>query len=189
MKCLLCEKISLKLICRSCQDSIKINPKKRISYDDFAIYSFFDYQYIEYLLKTKYSLIGSRIYKILSHKAYLYFSSQVNARFENTYGIGIDDRVDKFYSHSGVIVKEFSKSFKPLFGVLNAQNTIHYAGQSLEYRQNNNKDFIYKGPSNINAVLIDDIVTTGLSINEAKKILSNHNVNVLFALVLSDARF
>lgn len=189
MKCLLCEKISLKVICNCCQNDIKLTPKKRVSYDDFAIYSFFDYQNIEFLLKSKYNLIGSRIYKILSRKAYLYFKNEIQSDFGDIYGIGIDDRISKFYSHSGIIVKEFSKIFKPLFGTLIAKNEIHYAGKSLEYRQNNKKNFIYSGKKNINAVLLDDIITTGLSIKEAREELLRHNVNVLFALTLSDARF
>ncbi|RAX51490.1 hypothetical protein CCY99_08950 [Helicobacter sp. 16-1353] len=191
MKCLLCEKINLKIICNACDNSIKITPKKRIDFDDFAIYSFFDYQSVEYLLKSKYSLIGSRIYKILARKAYLHFKNEVHSNFNDIdiYGIGIDDKVSKFYSHSGIIVKEFSKIFKPLFGALIANNDIHYAGKSLEYRQNNKKGFIYKGKNDITAVLLDDIITTGLSIKEAREKLLEHNVNVLFALTLSDARF
>lgn len=189
MKCLICEKFSIKIICKFCNSTLKIYPKKRIGYDDFVIYSFFDYQNIEFLLKSKYSLIGSRIYKILANKAYLYFKSEVNSDFSEVYGIGIDDKVTKFYSHSGIIVNEFRNIFKPLFGALIANNEIHYAGKSLSYRQNNKKGFSYKSKKNINAILIDDIITSGLSMKEAREELLNHNVNALFGLVLSDARF
>ena len=105
------------------------------------------------------------------------------------YGVGVDDRVSSYYSHSGIIVREFAKNFTPLFGALTAQNNIHYAGKSLKYRQNHKKGFVYSGRRGISAVLIDDIITSGASIDEARECLEQSGVNVLFALVLSDARF
>lgn len=190
MKCILCQNLSFKLICKECNKKIAISPKQRKSFDGFMIYSFFDYQDIEYLLKSKYSLIGSRIYKILARKAFLYFKDNIDSAFNNidVYGIGIDDRVKKYYSHSGVIVNEFKEIFRPLFGSLISTNDIQYAGKSLQYRQSNRKNFIYKGKSSIDAVLFDDVVTSGLSIKEAREILIQNGVNVLFALTLSDAK-
>lgn len=186
MKCLLCKKLSLKIICKSCNNDIKIVPKKRILLDGLSVYSFFDYDNIEYLLKSKYSLIGSKIFKILALKASLYFKNNI-ADFSEVYAIGIDDKVESYYSHSGVIVKQFSNIFKPLYGTLKASNNIHYAGKSLEFRQQNKKGFIYSGKSNINVVLLDDIITTGESLKEAREVLQKNGVNVLFALTLSDA--
>ena len=188
MKCLMCEDFSFNIICKNCDSLIKLAPQKRFYADGFAVFSFYEYQTIEFLLKSKYYLIGSRIYKFLAKKAWAYFSG-INSDFGGVYGIGIDDRVEHCYSHSGVIVKEFAKSFTPLFGVLKAQNGIHYAGKSLKYRQNHKKGFIYSGKQGISAVLIDDIITSGASIDEARECLESNNVRVLFALVLSDARF
>lgn len=190
MRCLLCQNLSVKLICKSCDKKLVISPKKRRSYDDFVVYSFFDYQDIEYLLRSKYSLIGSRIYKILARKAFLYFRDEVGDLPDslNIFSIGIDDRVKKYYSHCGVIIKEFDSIFNPLFGTLIANNNICYAGKSLAYRESNKKDFVYSGKGNINVVLFDDVITTGLSIKEAREVLRKSGVNVLFALTLSDAR-
>ncbi len=189
MKCIICGKWSIKLVCNICDNTITLSPQKRISYDGFAVYSFFAYQSVEYLLKSKYHLIGSKIYKILAHKAYSYFKDNVKGDFSDTYAIGIDDRVERFYSHSGVIVREFRHIFKPIIGALIATNGIHYAGKSLEYRQHNKKGFIYSGLDNINAILIDDIITSGLSLKEARETLESHGVIVPFALTLCDARF
>lgn len=189
MKCLLCEKLSVQIICGKCQDEIPIIPRKRAFYDGFTIYSFFDYQHIEYLLRSKYSLVGSRIYAFLAKKAARYFANSVKGDFNGVWGIGIDDKVGRFYSHSGVIVRAFRKSFKPHFGALRATNDIHYAGKSLTYRQTHPKGFVYSGKRDILAVLLDDIVTTGTSIKEAREVLENNGVSVLFALTLSDARF
>lgn len=188
MKCVICEDLSLKLVCKKCDLSLLLSPKKRYYADGFAVFSFYDYQTIEFLLKSKYHLIGSRIYGFLAKKAHKYFES-INSDFSGVYGIGIDDSVSSYYSHSGVILKAFDKSFTPLFGALKAQNNIHYAGKSLQYRQNHKKGFVYSGKSGINAVLIDDIITTGASIDEARSVLEKSGVSVLFALVLSDARF
>ncbi|MGX2982209.1 phosphoribosyltransferase [Helicobacter sp. 23-1045] len=188
MKCLMCEDFSFNVICKNCDSLLKLSPQKRFYADGFAVFSFYEYQSIEFLLKSKYHLIGSRIYKFLAKKAWAYFSG-TNADFGGVYGIGIDDRVSSFYSHSGVIVKEFAKSFTPLFGALKAKGDIHYAGKSLKYRQNHKKDFVYSGKRDISAVLIDDIITSGASIDEARECLESNGVRVLFALVLSDARF
>lgn len=188
MKCLICEKFSLKLFCKGCSLGLKLSPQKRILNDGFIIYSFYEYQNIEFLLKTKYYLIGNKIYKFLSNKAVKYFRDNINGDFSKIYSIGIDDRVDSFYSHSGVIVREFSEIFKPLFGVLKATNNIHYAGKNLQYRKDNKKGFIYNWRNNIDVILIDDVITTGCSIIEARECLLNHNVRALFAITLSDAR-
>lgn len=188
MKCLVCEDFSLKLICKKCDSLIKLSPQKRHYADGFSVFSFYEYQNVEFLLKSKYHLIGSRIYKFLAKKACLYFQS-INSDFGGVYGIGLDDRVEDSYSHSGIIVREFAKSFTPLFGVLKAKNGIHYAGKSLKYRQNHKKGFVYSGKMGISAVIIDDIITSGASIDEARECLEKSGVNVLFALVLSDARF
>ncbi|EAL9099540.1 ComF family protein, partial [Campylobacter jejuni] len=37
-------------------------------------------------------------------------------------------------------------------------------------------------------ILVDDIVTTGSSLLEAKKVLEENKISVLFALVLADAK-
>ena len=186
MKCLLCAKFSLKIICMHCLDCIDVNLRKRVESDGFVVYSFFDYSNIEFLLKSKYTLIGSRIYKSLSLKAASYMPKLDS---NDIYGIGIDDRALEYYSHSGIIVKCFSNLIKPLYGTLRATSNISYAGKSLEFRRENKKHFKYSGRNNINAILFDDVVTTQTSINEAREVLLRNNVNVLFALVLSDARY
>ena len=188
MKCLMCEDFSFNIICKNCDSLLKLSPQKRFYADGFAVFSFYEYQSIEFLLKSKYHIIGSRIYKFLAKKAWTYFHS-TNSGFPAVYGIGLDDRVEHCYSHSGVIVKEFAKSFTPLFGALKAKGDIHYAGKSLKYRQNHKKGFVYSGKRDISAVLIDDIITSGASIDEARECLEKNGVRVLFALVLSDARF
>ena len=49
-------------------------------------------------------------------------------------------------------------------------------------------DFTYKGEKNLEVILIDDIITSGSTILEAKKALEKNGCKVLFALTLSDAK-
>jgi len=42
--------------------------------------------------------------------------------------------------------------------------------------------------SNIEVILVDDIVTTGLTLQEAETILNKNGIVVLFALTLADAK-
>jgi competence protein ComFC len=81
-----------------------------------------------------------------------------------------------------------SLQIKPLYNVLKATNIVKYAGKDLKFRQNNKRDFKYTGLKNIKIILVDDLITTGLTILEAKKCLERYGCEVLFALTLSDAK-
>jgi competence protein ComFC len=63
---------------------------------------------------------------------------------------------------------------------------VNYSGKSLQFRLEHPRDFVYKGKSNIDVILVDDIITTGITLQEAQKVLMTHGVNVLFALTLAD---
>jgi competence protein ComFC len=74
----------------------------------------------------------------------------------------------------------------PQHSSLQAKNRVNYSGKSLQFRLENPRDFIYRGKSNIDVILVDDIITTGITLQEAQKVLIEHGVNVLFALTLAD---
>jgi len=80
------------------------------------------------------------------------------------------------------------KKDKKLYSTLHSQSNVTYAGKSLEFRLKNPRNFKYSGARNIDVVLVDDVVTTGTTINEAKEVLKKYGVNVLFTLVLADLR-
>ena len=67
-----------------------------------------------------------------------------------------------------------------------ARNRVNYSGKTLQYRLEHPRDFNYTGKSDIDVILIDDIITTGITLQEAHKVLTVHGVNVLFALTLAD---
>jgi len=189
MKCILCKQYSLKLICKSCQHTF-LEPKlsERTLADGFKIYSFYHYAEIEDLLKTKHTHIGAAVYTLLASLAMKRFANAFS--FINpVYAIAIDDHVKNGYSHTAILTKALkSKDIVPLFGSLRAQNKITYSGRSLEYRLQNPRGFFYTYKSNIDAILVDDIVTSSTTINEAKNTLIKNGVNPLFGLTLADAR-
>lgn len=203
MKCILCsnfrflDKRILKNplcffdpICKKCLENIKISPSIRVI-DGMSVYSFYRYEDISMLMGSKYSVFGSRVLKILAKKASEYFFASFDlSLWENhrVYGLGIDDCVRSYYSHTAVILKEFCKyNFKPSYGALKAKSTVHYAGKSLKYREENPRNFTYAKDFN-DVFIVDDIITTGTTIKEAKKTIEKRASNVLFAIVLCDAK-
>jgi len=107
---------------------------------------------------------------------------------EPIYIIGIDEKIRYGYSHVSILAHSMKTPLSiPLHHKLIAQNSVNYAGKSLDYRLNNPRDFRYTGKENIDAILVDDTITTGVTLQEAYITLQQHNVNVLFALTLSDS--
>ena len=189
MKCIICKQYSLKLICKKCQSSF-LQPKllERTLPDGFKIYSFYHYSEIEELLKTKHTHIGASVYAILAHISFKRFSDAFS--FVNpVYALPIDDHAKNGYSHTAILTKALkSKNINPIFASLRAENHTTYSGQSLEFRLQNPRRFNYTFKSDIDAILVDDIVTSTTTINEAKNTLLKNAVTPLFALTLADAR-
>lgn len=102
--------------------------------------------------------------------------------------IAIDDHTRHNFSQTAILLKHIkSKNIDIKYNLLKAQNKVKYAGKTRDFRKKNKRDFIYKGEKNQQVILIDDLVTTGSTILEAKKTLENSNCEVLFALTLADA--
>jgi competence protein ComFC len=182
MFCILCKNFSTSIICKKCQNLLQPTIKKR---DD--IVSFYSYENIELLLKYKYHPFGSRIFKILAHHSFAKFSKVYK---EKIYSISIDDNTKKGYSHTAILNHSLkSKYITPLYNKLLAQNSVTYAGKDLKFRLNNPRNFKYTGTKNIDVILVDDIVTTGTTLNEAKEVLKKSGVNVIFSIVLVDKRW
>ena len=175
---MVCNKFSLTHICKNCKKLLKPDFFRK---DD--IISFYKYEDIEVLIKFKYEKFGSFIFKELSSPFALF--SKNYPKVLNI--IPIDDKIDKGYSHTAILANAMKKD-KKFFSTLHSKNSVQYAGKSLEFRLSNPRNFEYFGPKGIDVVLVDDIVTTKTTINEAKEVLKKYNVNVLFSLVLADLR-
>ncbi|GAB6045041.1 ComF family protein [Caminibacter profundus] len=147
------------------------------------VFSFFDYDVLEFFNKYKYHKRGDLVYKILARP---FREFALNFEYK-AYVIPIDDNPKKGFSHTAILAKALhSKYLNPIFGSLIATSDVKYAGKSLEFRLKNPRNFIYLGKKNIDVILVDDIKTTGITIKEAIKTLEKYNVNVLFSVVLSD---
>ena len=188
MRCVVCEAWSLRAICARCQETfLPIAPKIRLL-EDFKVYSFYSYEGISFLLNSKYYAIGSRIYSILARRAREYFSAQIEeGAFDGVCGVGIDDRVGDSYSHTGILLRAFSGIVRPIYGELIARNRVQYAGKNLAFRQSNPKDFSFSLGAG-EYVIFDDVITTGTSMLEAKRVIERSGARVVCGIVLADAR-
>lgn len=192
MRCLVCGNFTLKTLCKICNTSLTITPRTR-EFDGFKVYSFFDFSGIQTLLYAKYSIIGSKIYHILAKKAVQYLKD--SNVFYDAYAIGIDDKISKQgYAHNAIFLHHLKKvGIHPLYYTLLARNSVSYAGKSLEFREKNPRNFILqrslKGLEKRPVVLIDDIITTGATLKEAKRFLDTNGITIAHAFVLADAKY
>lgn len=188
MRCRLCLSLSRQCICQKClQTTLTPTPSQRILKNGLKVYSFYKYSEIAPLLHTKHTISGSDVFSILARHALLSFAKSFNFPV-GVYAIPVDDRVDSGYSHSAVLAHELRSVFTPLYGVMRARNTQSYSGKTLAFREQNPRDFLLKCKSGLDVVLVDDIVTTGTTLMEAQRVLEKSEVNLLFALVLADAK-
>ena len=189
MRCISCENFSFNIICKTCQNNLlDSNFHKRELDKDFFVYSFYNYNEIKNFLNSKYQFYGDRVFNILAKLSIKKFSDNFDF---NTfiYAIPIDDHTRHSFSQTAILANNLkSKNIIPIYNTLKASNTVKYAGKDLEFRQNNKRDFLYTGKQNIQVILVDDLVTTGSTLLEAKKVLEQHSCEVLFALTLSDAK-
>jgi competence protein ComFC len=190
MKCISCESFSFTIICKQCQNKLlKPTLNKRELDKDFYVYSFYGFEQIEELIESKYYFYGDKVFKILSELTFRYFAKNFSY-IENVVAIAINDNDIKDFSCSAILTKELKMNNIDVDYVsLKATNKVKYAGKTLDFRKQNPRKFIYSGKRNKNVILVDDVVTTGTTILEAKKTLEKYSCNVLFALTLADARF
>lgn len=188
MRCLLCESFSLTHICFACQEQF-LTPslyRRKIS-NNIEVISFYKYSEIKNLLHTKHTDLGYYIYIILAKNSLEKFAKEF--KFETTVcSVAIDDVVKNGYSHTALLNKSLKSSFiKPLFGRLRAKNRVSYSGKSREFRMLNQRDFELKNLKNSEVILVDDIITTGLTFAEAIEAMQRENNKVLLCLTLADA--
>ncbi len=183
MRCHACRRLSLSPICRSCRELYLFpEPKVRTLETGLKVVSFFSYDEVEPFLLTKHTAHGWFVYRVLAREAFATLE-----RSTDTWAIPVDDVAAGGYSHTALLAKALRKrGYRPLFGALRARNRVSYAGQSRAFRLENPRNFAYAGPAGIRAVLVDDIVTTGLTLQEAHGALLKAGVGVAHAFVLAD---
>ncbi|WP_292654117.1 ComF family protein [Nitratifractor sp.] len=190
MRCLSCRKWSLQVICRSCHEQLLIPTVSTRKVGSLDVVSLFRYRNIEPFLLSKHTPAGYRLFRYFGRRHIAPFLEAFAEGLEAPARIiAVDERPRGGYSHTALLARYGAVSgLTPLHGVLPAANQVHYVGRSLQFRLENPRDFHYNGPSGIDAVLLDDIITTGSTLGEAHRVLRENGVNVLFALTLADAR-
>jgi len=189
MRCITCERWSLSIICGICQNNL-LQPSlnKRELDSDFFVYSFYSYEELQDLLNTKYQFYGDKVYSLLAQLSFKTFASEFSYPQE-VLAVPVDDHTRHQFSQNAILAKYCkSKNITPVYSTLKATNKVKYAGKDLEFRRNNPRDFTYSGKTDTNVILIDDLVTTGLTLLEAKKKLQKYKCKTLFALTLCDAK-
>ncbi len=158
-------------------------PKVRRLASGLDVVSFYSYDELEPFLLSKHLPHGWLVYTIIAKKAF----SLIDAATKDTFALPVDDDSSGGYSHTALLAKALKRrGYTPLWGRLKAQNRVSYAGQPLSFRVQNPRKFHYNGPKEIKTVLVDDIVTTGLTLQEAHGELLRHGVEAVCAFVLAD---
>ena len=192
MRCVNCFNLSLSVICKGCKEKLLKESIKRREIEGLEVVSLFGYSEIEHLILSKYEAVGFRVYKYFSQnhlKPFIEtFAKEYGKRF---FIIGVDEVVKEVgYSHTAILTHYLkSKYSTPLHSSLIATNRVSYAKKTKEFRESNPRGFVYSGKSGVEAILIDDVVTTGTTIKEAKEVLERSGVELLFALTLADAKY
>lgn len=188
MRCYSCSKLSFNIICKTCIKQLFVPSVTERKVGTLNVISFFKYTTLETLLHSKHKPEGHRIYKALADltmKPFIETFTKVDGR--DIYIVGIDEYVKSGYAHVALLTRAMkTKTSTPQHSVLMAQNRVNYSGKSLQFRLENPRDFVYNGKRDVDVILVDDIITTGITLQEAQKVLISHGVNVLFALTLAD---
>ena len=188
MRCYSCSKLSISILCEICVKQLfptNIGTRKIGTLD---VISFYKYSTLESLLLTKHKPEGYRIYKRLAKMTIKPFMEEfIENDDRKVYIVGIDEYVKSGYSHVALLTRAMkTKHSVPLHSSLMAQNRVNYSGKDLQFRLSNPRNFKYTGKRNVDVILVDDIITTGITLQEAQKVLLENGVNVLFALTLAN---
>ena len=190
MRCFSCHRFSLSTICKNCKARLFAPTIRKRKVGSLDVISFYRYSTLESLLLHKHKPEGYRIFRELADATLKPFIENfVREDPKPVAVIGIDERVKGGYSHVATMTRRMKTRLStPLHASLLSRNHVNYAGKTLQYRLDHPRDFQYCGPKGIDVILVDDIITTGITLQEAQSTLKQHNVNVLFALTLADAR-
>lgn len=189
MRCFSCQSFSFAPICKTCLTQRFVpTPIRRELSSGLTVYALYPLEEIGDVIKTKYDQRGWGVITALGRHAFKYFLD----RFPLDVSIGaipIDDNTDRDYSHTALLVRVLNhRHIHPLYGSLRAASTIRYAGATKQYREENPRNLRYRGPKGEAVILVDDVITTGTTMQEAKQAVEQGGATVLFGLVLADAR-
>jgi len=153
----------------------------RYKINDLELISFYIYEEIEDIIKRKYDKFGDKILQELAKISITPFFEKLELKANI---VPIDDNPNNF-SHTAILARSIkSKNFKVCYNTLRAKSCVKYAGKKLDFRKQNPKNFELKKKLEGNIILLDDVVTTGSTISQAKEILEKNDCQVIFAVSL-----
>jgi len=190
MRCLSCQALSASVICSECEKRFFSPVLTRRKAGTLDVVSLFAYSEIEPFLVTKHTPVGYRLYRFFGEKFVAPFVAEFAEQSQQELTlIGVDEHVRNGYAHTAVLTHAVHhRNVNVMHGRLRARTDVHYAGKTLHYRLEHPRRFIYTGSHGLNAILVDDVVTTGMTLQEAHHTLQRSGVHVLFALTLADAQ-
>lgn len=185
---MLCERWSWTHICQACQaEHLTPSLYTRKILGSVPVYSFYKYSDIEALLHTKHTDLGYYIYTILAKSSIRRFAQDLVYEGQIA-AIGVDDHVRHGYSHTAILAKAMrSEHITPYYGRLLARSQETYSGQTFQYRLLHPRQFSVKSFPEEDVILVDDILTTGMTLTQAAETLTDEGKNVLFCITLADA--
>jgi competence protein ComFC len=188
MRCLLCNTWSLSHVCKACQKTFLTPvPSQTTLENGLVVHSFYPYDQIEKLLKTKHSSLGYYMFNILAKNSFKVFAKDFTLD-DQVAVIPIDDHSRYGYAHTAILAKYLKNStLKLMYQKLLAQNFVNYSGKKLAFRKANPRDFKVGTFEQEQVILVDDLITTGTTLSEAKDVLEKEGKVVLFALTLAKA--
>jgi len=175
-------------ICRACRDIHLAPDLYTLNIDGkLPVHSFYKYDELEALLLTKHTDLGYYIYKIMAEASFSAFAGAFETD-EPVAVIGVDDHVRHGYAHTALLARAMKgKNLKPRHGILRDRSGHRYSGQDFQYRLTHPRAFELKSFPEKRVVLVDDILTTGLTLTQAAETLEMAGKEVLFCLTLADA--
>ncbi len=140
------------------------------------------------MLLTKHTDLGYHMYDILAKTAFASFAESFIYE-ESVAVLGIDDHVRYGYSHTALLARRLkSRVLVPYYGKLRDVSGHHYSGKDFQYRLTHPRAFEFGNVPQEKVILVDDILTTGLTLTQAAEVVQEKRKEVLFCLTLADAK-
>lgn len=189
MRCFKCGSFSLFVFCKVCKKILSEPTLGVRKFKNFNVYHFYNYSEIKELIYSKHSLYGSAIFRALARLSFSKIARNLELQTD-VYALPIDDKNENGYSHTAILAKACkSDKISVLYHALHASNDVKYSGKDLKFRQKNPRNFKLLKNINKPVILIDDIVTTGSTLLQAKQICEKNKIPVVCAIVLADATY
>ena len=204
MRCVNCGAFSLRTICAACAANLAECRLSMRQVEGFSVFYYYGYSEIRELILSKHHEYGAavlaRIASLSLAKFPLNLQREISANPQNYEAfkaggifkfnaVPLDDDARSGYSHTAILARALkSELIEPKFHCLRAQNRVKYTGQSLEFRLQHKRNFKILTPPKFPVILVDDIITSGLSMLQARESLIDGGFMPVCGLVLANAK-